>query len=133
MISKKHKKVCKNIIYIEHLLILAYVVTGCVSLSAFASLVGIPVGIPSAAIGIKICEIIAEGIDLTTCDSYLTILVEVFTNHISFENSYFTDHIESTEHEIMVLNLQISTKIFCSVMTVEIFLIEHFQHHPFWN
>ena len=29
------------------------------------------------------------------------ILVEVFTNHISAENKYFTNHIEWTEHKIM--------------------------------
>ena len=35
-------------------------VTGCVSISAFASLVGIPVGITSSAVGLKICVITAE-------------------------------------------------------------------------
>ena len=35
-------------------------VTGCVSISAFASLVGIPVGIASSAVGIKICAITVE-------------------------------------------------------------------------
>ena len=33
--------------------------TGCVSISAFASLVGIPIGITSSAIGLKICAITA--------------------------------------------------------------------------
>ena len=32
--------------------------------------------------------------DLMTRDSRFTILVEIFTNHISLENSYFTNHIE---------------------------------------
>ena len=40
--SKKHKKVCTALNYVENLLILASVVTECVSVSAFASLVGIP-------------------------------------------------------------------------------------------
>ena len=31
--------------------------TGCVSISAFASLVGIPIGITSSSIGLKICAI----------------------------------------------------------------------------
>ena len=35
-------------------------VTGCVSISAFASLVGIPVGIVGSAAGLKICAITAE-------------------------------------------------------------------------
>ena len=34
-------------------------VTGCVSISAFALLVAIPVGIASSAVGIKICAITA--------------------------------------------------------------------------
>ena len=59
LISKKHKKTCRYLNYTEHLLILASTVTGCVSVSAFASLVGIPVGIASSAVGIKICAIIA--------------------------------------------------------------------------
>ena len=35
--------------YIEHLLILAFVVTGCVSSSAFVSIAGFPIGITSFA------------------------------------------------------------------------------------
>ena len=42
--SKKHKKVCRVLNYIEHLFILISTVTGCVSISAFAYLVDIPVG-----------------------------------------------------------------------------------------
>ena len=38
---------------------LASTITGCVSISAFASLVGIPIGITSSAIGFKICGITA--------------------------------------------------------------------------
>ena len=34
-------------------------ITGCVSISAFSSLAGIPVGITSSAIGLKICAITA--------------------------------------------------------------------------
>ena len=33
------------------------------------------------------------GFNLTTRDSYFTILAEVFTNHISAENTFFTNHI----------------------------------------
>ena len=50
--SKKHKKFCMTLNYIEYLLILASVVTGCVSISAFASLVGVPIGITSSAVGL---------------------------------------------------------------------------------
>ena len=45
--SKKHKKVCRVLNYIEHLLILVSTVTGCVSISDFTSLVGIPIEITS--------------------------------------------------------------------------------------
>ena len=53
--SKKHKKVCTALNYIEHLLFLASSVTGYVSISAFASLVDFPVGIASSAVGLNIC------------------------------------------------------------------------------
>ena len=53
MISKKHKKVYKILIFIKHLLILASTVTLCVSIWVFASLVGISVGLTSSAVGIK--------------------------------------------------------------------------------
>ena len=55
--NKKRKKVCKNLNYIEHFLVLGSTITGCISVSAFASLVGIPIGITSSAIGLKICAI----------------------------------------------------------------------------
>ena len=59
LISKKQKKDCKVLNYIEHSLIVIATITGCVSISAFASLVGIPLGITSSAIGLKICVITA--------------------------------------------------------------------------
>ena len=37
LISKDHKKVCKILNYTEHLLFFASRVTGCISISAFAS------------------------------------------------------------------------------------------------
>ena len=58
--SKKHKKVCKTLKYIEHFLILASAISGYTSISAFASLIGIPIGITSSAIGLRICVIAAE-------------------------------------------------------------------------
>ena len=58
--SKKLKKVCKVLNYVDHSLIVTSTVTGCVSISAFASLVGIPIGITSSSIGLKICVIIAR-------------------------------------------------------------------------
>ena len=57
--SEKHKKICITLNYTEHFLILASTITGCVSVSAVASLIGIPIGIRSSAIGLKICAITA--------------------------------------------------------------------------
>ena len=47
LMSKNHKK------------ILASTMTGCTSISNFFSLVGIPIGITSSAIELKVCSIIA--------------------------------------------------------------------------
>ena len=57
--SNKHKNVCEELYHIEHFLILASAVTGCILISAFASLVGIPVGMKSSLVGLKICGITA--------------------------------------------------------------------------
>ena len=57
--SNKHKNVCKNLNYIEHFLILAFAITGCISISGFVLLLGIPIGITSSAIRSKICAITA--------------------------------------------------------------------------
>ena len=57
--SKKNKYILTILNHIEHFFILASVVTGCTSISAFSSLAGIPVGITNSAIGLKICAIAA--------------------------------------------------------------------------
>ena len=57
--SKNHKKVCTTLNYIELFLILDSTITRCISISAFASLVGIQIGITSSAIELKICAITA--------------------------------------------------------------------------
>ena len=59
LLSKWHKNVCRTLNYNEHFLILASAITGCVLISAFATLVGIPVGITNSAEGLKICAITA--------------------------------------------------------------------------
>ena len=56
---RKHKKVSANLNHIEHCLILASAITACISISGFASLLGIPRGITSSAVGLKICAIVA--------------------------------------------------------------------------
>ena len=50
----------KSLNYVKHMLILALTVIGCVSISAFASLVFVPVGITDSAVGTKICAITAR-------------------------------------------------------------------------
>ena len=49
---KKNKKVCTVLNYIGHSHIVISIITGCVSISAFASLVGIPARIESSTIGL---------------------------------------------------------------------------------
>ena len=46
-----------------------------------------------------------SGFNLTICDSYFMVLIEVFMNHISAENTYFMNHIVWTEHKIKVLKI----------------------------
>ena len=58
LMSMKHKKVCRVLNYIKHVLILVSTVTGCASISAFASLVGL-VGVTGSAVRLKICVITA--------------------------------------------------------------------------
>ena len=50
---EKYEKTCKYLNYVEQLHILVSTVTGCVSISAFASLVCVHVGITSSTIAIK--------------------------------------------------------------------------------
>ena len=59
LMSKKHKNVCRILNYIEHSLIIVFRIAGCVSISAFASLVVIPIGITSSAMRLKVCVITA--------------------------------------------------------------------------
>ena len=62
---RKHKS---SVNYIQHFLILASTVAGCISSSTFASLVTIPFGITSSAIGLKICAIAAG---IKNCNSMI--------------------------------------------------------------
>ena len=68
LMSRKHKKVYATLNYIEDFLRLASAIAGCISISAFASLIGIPIGIATCAIGLKICAI-AAGINTIRINS----------------------------------------------------------------
>lgn len=43
--------------YFEHFLVFVSAISGCVSVSAFAPLAGLPVGIASSAVRLKNCEL----------------------------------------------------------------------------
>ena len=63
--GKKHKKICTTLNYIQRFLILASTVTGWISISAFASSLGIlgilgTLGITSSEIGLKFCAVTAR-------------------------------------------------------------------------
>ena len=56
LMKNKHKKVYRILTYIDHFLVSASSITGCVSVSAFASLVVIPIGITSFMVGLKFVQ-----------------------------------------------------------------------------
>ena len=60
LMSEKQKKTCKYWNYVEHLLILASTISGCVSISALGSLVCAPIGVTTFTIGIIIYGITAR-------------------------------------------------------------------------
>ena len=57
LMSRQYKKVYATLNYIEHFLIMASAITRCISISAFVSLIVIPIGITSSAIGLKVCAV----------------------------------------------------------------------------
>ena len=60
MIEKhKHKNVCRALNYFEHFLVFISAVSGCVSISAFTSVVGAPIGIGNSEVRPKVCAITA--------------------------------------------------------------------------
>ena len=60
LMSEKHKKACRALNWFEHFLIFISAVSCCVSISAFASLAGVLVGITSSERGPKIYAITAR-------------------------------------------------------------------------
>ena len=58
-ISLKQNEACTTVNYIEHFLILDFVIIRCISVSDFTVFLSITIGITSSAIGLKICAIIA--------------------------------------------------------------------------
>ena len=75
LISKSYKKLCTILNYIDHFFIFASTFTGSISIFAFSSWIGIPIGITSSEIGSKICAI-AAGIK-----NYKSIIKKKKKNH----------------------------------------------------
>ena len=59
LMSKKKKNLCTTLNYIKHFCILGSTITAYIAISAFPSFIGIPIGITSFPIGLKICAIAA--------------------------------------------------------------------------
>ena len=78
---------------------------------------------------IVIPTLLVTGFDLKTRDSYFTILFEVLTNHLLAENTCFTNHIESTEHKIMVFKPANKYQIIWQCYNFKNILIDDFQQH----
>ena len=78
--SKKYKNVSTILNYIEHFLILASAATGCISFSAFASLLRTLIGNMRSAIGSKIFAI------TVAVKKYKSIIMK----KISLTDSYFS-------------------------------------------
>ena len=60
LMSRKHKKVCRTLNYIKHFLIIVSAVTGYISISTFASLLGTPIATTLPVIQLHICTITAR-------------------------------------------------------------------------
>ena len=56
---RKHKEVCTTLNVLGHFLNLTHTITGCISISAFASLLGIFIGITSCEKILRTCAIAA--------------------------------------------------------------------------
>ena len=82
--SKKHKMVCMSLNCIEHFLLLPSAITRYVSISAFASLLAISIGVTSSTIGLKICVVTAE---IEKHKSIINLLVPISQNGQKHSNN----------------------------------------------
>ena len=111
LMSKKHINVYGVLNYIEHLLILVSTVTGCVCISAFASLVGIPIGNTSSAIALKIC-VITAGIkryksiikEKKKKHDKIVLLAKSKFNSIEVLNSKVLTNLDTSHNEFILIN-----------------------------
>ena len=59
LMGRNHKIVCAALNYLKRFFILASTINGCISISTFAFLLGIPIGVTISALGLKIFAIAA--------------------------------------------------------------------------
>ena len=100
LMSKNHKEVCRVLNYVDVLLIVIFRITGCVSISAFASLVGIPIGIAGSTVGLKVF-VITMAIKKYKLIIKGTLMPEaIFCNWKPFRynEKYFLFHLKSSFH-----------------------------------
>ena len=58
LMNEKYQKTCQYLNYVKNVLVLPSAITGCVSISAFASSICVLVGITNSVVGLNICAII---------------------------------------------------------------------------
>ena len=73
-----------------------------------------------------------SGFDLTTRDSYFTILVEFFKNHILAKSTYFMIHREWPEQKVTVSKPANKYQIVRQCHSFKSILIDDDQHHSFF-
>ena len=56
LLSRNHKNVCTTLNYIEHVFTLVSTKNGCISISTFASLFGVAIGITRSKIELKFVQ-----------------------------------------------------------------------------
>ena len=107
VVFEKYKNTCKYLNYVEQLLFLVSTGTGCVSISAFDSLVATPVGL-SSAVGIKIGAI-TEGIK-----KYKSIIKEMMKEYdkIALLEKYKLNTIEVLIPEALIDSYIVKTNLF---------------------
>ena len=76
--SGKHENTCKYLNYLEYLLISASTIARCVSNSAFSSLVCVPIGIRSFAVGITLFAI-TGGIKKSIIKKIMSIIKKIMS------------------------------------------------------
>ena len=75
LVSNKDKRITMTLYYIEHFLILASVITGCLSISAFASSLGIPIEIRNRIKNLRNNEVFKKHKPITKKKKHIKIVL----------------------------------------------------------